>query len=536
MRRLNSAWCTRTAGCCLLLVAAMTDRAAAQARFCTGAEFAAGYFREGVALVDLDGDAIPDFVSAAWVRLGNGDGTFQPELPARTGGSSMRFATADLDGDTVLDFVATGRRSVEVRLGNGDGTFQTATSYWLGGLPQSVAVADLDGDTIPDLVTANGGGRPYGIGVLMGNGDGSFQDATYLGASDWPVAISLPDLDGDGVADIVAGGLDSTDVIVRMGRGDGSFQRFVPYPTGRWTSSLVTADLNGDDTPDVLAESMLSNDVSVLFGRGDGSLLPAVTSRTGPGAIALADVDGDDVVDLVVQSTRSLLDEDDEVSERIVETSVRAGNGDGAFGAALIVRTVIVPVGLSDDERIAAWHEFNAAQAVAIADLDGDDRPDLIGAKGDILTSFDLCPVARASLDIQPGRSGNVVRLRSRALIRVALLGSPTFDVLDIDPTTLAFGPAAAAPAHESGRLVDVNGDGFVDFVSHYTIPETGIALGDAQACLTGRLLHGAAFGGCDSIRPTAPLGRLRLQHSRAHERWASDPAGRAACRGPRCR
>ena len=65
------------------------------------------------------------------------------------------IAVADLDGDTVPDLVTANSISddVSVLLGNGDGTFQAAMDFAAGHTPWRVAVADLDGDTYPDLIT-----------------------------------------------------------------------------------------------------------------------------------------------------------------------------------------------------------------------------------------------------------------------------------------------------------------------------------------------------------------------------------------------
>jgi hypothetical protein len=123
-----------------------------------------------------------------------------------------------------------------------------------------------------------------------------------------------------------------------------------------------------------------------------------------------------------------------------------------------------------------------------------------------------LIPPLAAEIDIRPGSDANRINPFSRGFVPVALLGSDTFDVNGVDPSTLAFGPDGAPPAFDlTDPLVhglsywDVNGDGRVDLLSSCRIAETGIAMGDTEACLAGETLDGVPFEGCDAVTTTTP-------------------------------
>jgi hypothetical protein len=117
--------------------------------------------------------------------------------------------------------------------------------------------------------------------------------------------------------------------------------------------------------------------------------------------------------------------------------------------------------------------------------------------------AFELVGLATlvVEIDIKPGSDPNSINPSLEGDLPVAILGSDSFDVADVDVTTLA-GPGGASFDHSQGpHFDDVNDDGFTDLMSHYRIEDTGIEFGDMAACVTGELLDGESFKGCDAVR-----------------------------------
>jgi hypothetical protein len=239
-----------------------------------------------IAVADVNGDGKPDLVVAnsdsntVGVLLGNGDGTFQTVITYISGGipgNPLAVAVADVNGDGKPDLlVGNWANSVGVLLGNGDGTFQPVVTYDSGGQqPNSIAVADVNGDGKPDLLVANlcdasGNCAPgvSNIGVLLGNGDGTFRPAvTYSsGGSAWSIAVS--DVNGDGKRGlVVANSLPAQAGVVGvlLGNGDGTFQSVVTYDSAGSINSVAVGDVNGDGKPDLVVANVLPGAAGVLL-------------------------------------------------------------------------------------------------------------------------------------------------------------------------------------------------------------------------------------------------------------------------------
>jgi hypothetical protein len=109
-------------------------------------------------------------------------------------------------------------------------------------------------------------------------------------------------------------------------------------------------------------------------------------------------------------------------------------------------------------------------------------------------------------IDVRPLNDGpNTIMARPRWPILVALMGSDGVDVTAVGADSLAFGPAGAVHAHDWMAIEDVNHDGVDDLLTQFPYGDTGLPLGEGEACLLGRLGDGTLFKGCETVNVVVP-------------------------------
>jgi hypothetical protein len=319
-----------------------------------------------VRIGDLDGNGRPD------ILVGSRFGTNQISVLTNRGGgelapagvypasSPMDMALDDLDGDGSLDLaIADGSQAVVLRNvgGVGAGRFVAPTTFSFTTWLTDLRAADVNGDGRIDLIGSSDEYNVAGtVEVRLAQGS-SFAPGltTSIPGGAWVMAAA--DINLDGAIDVATVSSNDGTVSVLLGKGDGSFTTPVTYQAGIGGADVALSDLNDDGWPDLAVANVGDGTISVFLNRATGAgtffAASAHTTGTGPGSLAVGDLDGDGRPDLA-----ATIPEEEKVG-------VLFNVGRGMFASAVDILTDPAAGPLT-------------ATGVAIADLDGDRRSDLV--------------------------------------------------------------------------------------------------------------------------------------------------------------
>jgi hypothetical protein len=299
-----------------------------------------------IVVADINGDGAPDLLVATTADVGNID--------------NPGYANVILNSPT------------------NQGTFQPGVGYQTGASnPSSIAVANLTGTGGLDLVVAN-----FSSGTVSVFPHGSFNAPVTVTTGGMPNQVIATDLNGDGKPDLVLADMSSTGsaiVLLADPANPGKFLAPVSLATAGPTPSVAVGDLNGDGAPDIVAataDSAGNNGSVYVFLQNPAKrgtfMAPAIyPAGAQPQSVKIMDVNGDHLPDIVVANLGP------------------GSDGKGTAGVSVLLQdashpgTFLAPVTFATPGQ---------SIDVAVQDLDGDGRPDLVVAN--------LSPVPTGSISV----------------------------------------------------------------------------------------------------------------------------------------
>ncbi|CAF0957422.1 unnamed protein product [Adineta steineri] len=275
------------------------------------------------AIGDINNDGNMDIVvctyitSAVYVFLGYGNGSFQTQVLYSVGDQSWptSIILADFNNDSHLDVAVSNYNgnNVGILLGLGDGTFDNVSTYSTGdgARPSSLAVGDFNNDKVLDIAVPN-----YGTSttvILFGFGDGTFLLGTSYstGEGSSPYSIAAGDFNRDGQLDIVVANPNANNVGVFLAYGRENYAGVIKYRSadGSQPQSIALSDFNHDGWLDIVVTNYGIDNIGILFGLGNAIFSPMITYSTGinssPYSIAIADFNHDNHSDIVVTNSET---------------------------------------------------------------------------------------------------------------------------------------------------------------------------------------------------------------------------------------
>jgi hypothetical protein len=309
-----------------------TAPGAATPSFAAQQTFATGTNPNSVTAADVNGDGKPDLIvgnsgaNTVSVLLNTtAPGATSPSFAAQqtfiTGVGPFSVTAADVNGDGKPDLIIANvnANTVSVLLnttapGAATPSFAAQQAFATGTYPNSVTAADVNGDGKPDLIVSNQ--NTSTVSVLLnttapGAATPSFA-AQQTAATSGPAAVTIADVNGDGMPDLIVANYSADTVSVLLnttapGAATLSFATQQTFATGAGPYSVTTADVNGDGKPDLIVANWYANTVSVLLNTTvPGATTPSFAAQqtfiteSSPDSVVAADVNGDGMPDLIV--------------------------------------------------------------------------------------------------------------------------------------------------------------------------------------------------------------------------------------------
>ena len=345
-----------------------------------------------MAAADFDEDGKLDVVvlgtgtGGAQMLQGTGNGFFGPPISIYNH-TARDVMARDLNGDTNIDLliIGDGWEQLVFLPGHGDGTF--GTEELSGGvMGNTFAVADFTGDDVEDVAAFLTEASGSSLILFAGNGQGRFAEVRRVALAAAPGAIAAGDLDADGAADLVVSYPSLTTLNLFYGNDDGTFDPVVWKESGPGIAEVTVADADGDGDLDILVPRsdqtlvVLRNFGGRSFDLPHGYAFPSPPQAPSiPSDIAVADTTGDGFPDMITATAHGYF------------LVTNLGRSDGTFGG--------------DSSGWFPLRDAPSGRIGAIADLNGDNRLDIIGTQagfaGRVVVLMNHCGDAKVDLETQ---------------------------------------------------------------------------------------------------------------------------------------
>ncbi|MCZ6677544.1 MAG: VCBS repeat-containing protein [Candidatus Poribacteria bacterium] len=191
--------------------------------------------------------------------------------------------------------------TISLIFGDASGSFAWQENFaFTNDAPHAITLSDVDENGIVDLITANRDSAT--VGVFLGDGVGGVQDPTFVSTGQGPRWIAVADFNQDMHDDLAVTNRDDDNVTVLLGDGLGNFTSAGDFFSGDGPVPIVAADFNNDGFIDLAVGNDIANTLVVLIGDGTGQFItgPPFIVGDAPKNIAVGDLNQDGLVDLAV--------------------------------------------------------------------------------------------------------------------------------------------------------------------------------------------------------------------------------------------